>query len=109
MLPWGEPGSSQELWGWGWGWRLLGIPGQGAGHQGRERFKGKNTFEAAISFGGFNCVLGHEAEVFLLEKTRPHWNAETRGAGTWDNAQVLLDRLLSFPPALEFSTLFILN
>lgn len=87
-------------------------PGQGAGHQLVRWFKGKTTLGAVISFGGFNCVSGHEAEVLLLEKTSvacPQWDAETRGAGAWDSAQALLELFPSFPPALESSTLLILN
>lgn len=57
-------------------------------------------------------MSGHEAEVLLLEKTSvpcPQWDAETRGTGAWDSAQALLELFPSFPPALESSTLLILN
>lgn len=83
-----------------------------AGQEDRRWFKGEITFGALISLGQALTALGHEEQVLLLERISvpcPHWDAETRGARTWDNAQALLDLFPSFPPALEFSTLFILN
>lgn len=103
MSPWGDPGSCQELWGLRTGQQGNRIGGD---------LKVKSLLGLSSAWGKLYLCVRARSRSFAPGKISvpcPHWDAETRGAGTWDNAQALLGLFPSFPPALEFSTLFILN